>query len=199
MPILGFEQHRYRKKLTAAMYNTPPSKQSTGDETSLLIRAYFRQDPLKLHCRRTLDQFTYHMLHNTEKRDNSQVIWRWARTVHRRLAKEGRDPPPNHPSDPDGYPLLMIDQLWLWVLEDDDTVITCFPNTWDSNPVYNLSEYLLKRVLTKNDNRPLIESAMDLANLIIKCGVDFITRKGPQDISLQESFQSSINDIVSVC
>jgi hypothetical protein len=90
----------------------------------------------------------------------------------------------------------MVDQLWLWILHDEhQTVITSFPNTWDPSADYNLVRHLMWRELKDNDNRPLIEDGADLANLIIRCSVDFLHRLGPNDISLYESFQSSITDI----
>lgn len=198
MPIFGFEQHQFRKKLTAAI--DPTNEAHGSDHTQMLIRAYFKPSKA-LHPRRTLDQFTYHMLKDTEKRDNSQVIFRWARKMEKLSAIDNRRPLPNKDSDQDGYPILMIDQLWIWVLEDDDktedTVITSFPDTWNAKEGHNLRKQLIDQELRKNKDRPLIHSAMDLANLVIKCSVDFMKREGPLRVSLQESFQSSINDVVS--
>lgn len=164
----------------------------------MLIRAYSK--PRELHLRRTLDQFTYHMLGDTEERDNDQVIFRWARKMHKQDARTGNKPPPNKDDDQDGYPILMVDQLWIWILEGEesskDTVITSFPDTGEPSEFFNLKTLLMKELRGNND-RPLIHSAMDLANLIIKSSVDFMKRKGPLTHSLQESFQSSISDVVS--
>ncbi|KAI2463165.1 hypothetical protein F4781DRAFT_440881 [Annulohypoxylon bovei var. microspora] len=124
MPILGFEQHQYRIKLASTMKTTNSLAQETlsMNDTTLFIRAYFNCNESPLHCRRTLDQFRYYMLDDTEERDNNQVVFKWARKRDRQ-----------HPKNPDGYPLLMVDQLWLWILPDEKTVITSFPNTWDSS------------------------------------------------------------------
>jgi hypothetical protein len=140
MPVFGFETHENRKKLTSTMRNPLYARE---DETSRLIHGYFNNDKFPLHCRRTLDQFTYHMLSNTESRDRSQVMFRW--TKRQQLEKHGLDHQPNIRSSPasicrdrdkvrNSCPLLMIDQLWLWVLEHEgeDTVITSLPNTWES-------------------------------------------------------------------
>ncbi|KAK3989115.1 hypothetical protein QBC44DRAFT_381891 [Cladorrhinum sp. PSN332] len=202
MPILGFEEHQHRMKLRSAMKR--PSSTYSKDETTMLIQSYFGDEKAPLHCRRTLDQFTYHMLDDTVKRDNTQVIFKWAAKVEeQRAARSAKSVrldsdliPQNAPSGLTGhsYPVLMIDQLWLWVLEDEETVITSFPNTWEPNSEYNLFRYL-RQDLQNNDSRPLIGSGLDLANLIIKSSVDFIRRQGPMGISLQEAFQASINDI----
>ncbi|KAK4158875.1 hypothetical protein QBC43DRAFT_248639 [Cladorrhinum sp. PSN259] len=202
MPVLGFEEHQHRMKLRSAMKK--PHGAYGKDETSMLINSYFGDEKAPLHCRRTLDQFTYHMLDDTVKRDNTQVIFRWAAKVEEQRAArsakslhlESKWAPQNAPCGPTGhtYPVLMIDQLWLWVLEEEETVITSFPNTWEPNSEYNLFRYL-RQDLQNNDSRPLIESGFDLANLIIKSSVDFIRRQGPMRISLQEGFQASINDI----
>ena len=64
-----------------------------------------------LHCRRTLDQFSYYMLDSIESRDMDQVILRWGR---KRLEKAG---------NVDDAPVLMVDQLWLWVLHDGELTL----------------------------------------------------------------------------
>lgn len=179
-----------------------PAGASGKDEMTLLIQSYFGDENSPLHCRRTLDQFTYYMLEDTVKRDNTQVIFKWAAKVDEKRATRSAEsfqsnphrPHQHQPSSPYEYPVLMIDQLWLWVLEDEETVITSFPNTWQSNSDYSLLRHV-RQNLQNDDSRPLIESGLDLANLIIKSSVDFLRRSGPMGISLQEGFQASINDI----
>jgi len=72
----------------------------------LLLAGYL--DPKEgkpVHCRRTLDQFSYSMLKSTERRDKSQVAYRWAKTFEPHYDAKDR-------------PIIMVDQLWLWVLHD---------------------------------------------------------------------------------
>lgn len=69
---------------------------------------------------------------------------------------------------------------------------------WESNSDFNLVKHCLENHITKNENRQAITSAMDLANEIVRCSVDFMRRHGPMDVSLQECFQSSISAIVGV-
>ncbi|KAK4139643.1 uncharacterized protein C8A04DRAFT_15671 [Dichotomopilus funicola] len=150
------------------------------NENVQLIRSYYRggqESPL--HCRRTLDQFTYHMLHDTERRDNSQVMSRWVSKDEPSISR-------------DDCPVLMVDQLWLWVLEDDKTVITSLPDTWCADKNYNLAKYLAEEKLKGNDDRPLMKDTLDLANTIIRYSVDFLRRPGPYEVTLYECFQSSI-------
>ena len=196
--MFGFEKHKNRKKLSKHMKD--PSHPGS-EETSLLLKAYFN-DSLPLHCRRTLDQFTYHMLEDTERRDTSQVIFRWASRERKRAEKTGallkkhfwRN---GQPVTREDYPLLMIDQLWLWILEDEQTVVTSLPNIWDQTEDYNLERYLRQHVLSENDERQLINGPLDLANAIIRGSIDFLRRPGPLGITMYESFQSSITLIVS--
>ncbi|OJD27330.1 hypothetical protein ACJ73_01282 [Blastomyces percursus] len=65
-----------------------------------------------LHLRRTLDQYFYTHLTNTAARDDGQVVYRYTR---------------DNSTEPK---IFMVDQLWLWVL-NDNTVISCFPQRWD--------------------------------------------------------------------
>ncbi|KAI0485681.1 hypothetical protein F4859DRAFT_528642 [Xylaria cf. heliscus] len=182
MPIFGFEEYENRDRFNSAIRNSP----NVRDESSLLINAYSKSDKYPLHLRRTLDQFTYYMLENTKARDNDQVMLKWAKN-HK------------HPSSPERLnedaPILMVDQLWLWVLEDGHTVISSVPDTWDRTAEYNFDRYLMNNYLTGKTSRPLIENSMDLANLIIRGGIDSLHRPGPGGHTLSGCFQSSITVI----
>jgi hypothetical protein len=134
------------------------------------------------------------MLKNTERRDKTQVMFKQHR---REISKDDEEAKENSP-------VIMVDQLWLWVLEDERTVITSLPNTWIAAENYNLVEHLLRKELKghpsdRSLDRPLIgaENAMDLANAIIRGSVSFLERVGPGNTKLEESFQSSITMIVS--
>jgi hypothetical protein len=57
-----------------------------------------------LHVRRTLDQYYYTTLKDTEERDKDQVIYR---ELRRRKAEEPK--------------IIVVDQLWLWILNKGTT------------------------------------------------------------------------------
>lgn len=87
-------------------------------EREALLRNYlFAEKPL--HLRRTLDQSYYTSLSDTKVRDEDQVAERHALRQKHWDPRERIDPC-----------LLMVDQLWLWALERD-TIITCFPRSWN--------------------------------------------------------------------
>jgi hypothetical protein len=108
MPILAYESHCGRETITeiiryvdqAGSVKTPPSRR---DKDLALIKGYI-SDTRPLHCRRTLDQYSYYMLETTERRDKDQVVFRWATDQQDMPVAEA--------------PVLMVDQLWLWVLPD---------------------------------------------------------------------------------
>ncbi|KAL2268270.1 hypothetical protein VTJ83DRAFT_3116 [Remersonia thermophila] len=131
-----------------------------------------------VHCRRTLDQFSYYMLGSTEARDKDQVAYRWAKHPH---------------ICPKNRPIVMVDQLWIWVLHDG-TIITSFPSTWDSQAEFNLSTVLIGE-LQHNKYRPIIKCAEDLLQLILKTSVNFFKRKGPANLLFHECFQKAINKV----
>ncbi|MBE3050004.1 hypothetical protein IMZ48_47385 [Candidatus Bathyarchaeota archaeon] len=65
-----------------------------------------------LHPRRTLDQFFYSTLPETSVRDRDQVVSK------------------NTGTSRGGKKMVMVDQMWLWVVESADhetAVLTCFP------------------------------------------------------------------------
>ncbi|KAI1172766.1 hypothetical protein F4777DRAFT_560431 [Nemania sp. FL0916] len=197
MPILGFEKHGNRKNLSSTMRE--PSYEAT-DMMSRLIHTYYRSDKFPLHCRRTLDQFTYYMLDDTEDRDNTQVIFKWFERLRNQARKkiDQQQIPEQQGTEltnKDGYPVLMIDQLWLWILEDEQIVITSLPTTWESTDEYNFGPYFIDHNLIENNDSHTIEDALDLVNSIVRWGIDFLHRKGPLEATLYNAFQSSITII----
>lgn len=146
-----------------------------------LLKGYVANPAVKpVHCRRTLDQFSYYMLNSTETRDKSQVAYRWAKT--QKACSEAKD-----------RPIVMVDQLWLWALHDG-TIITSFPSTWRSDEDFNLSKIFIQQLLDNKD-RPIMRSIEDLLHLILKTSLDFFKRKGPAGFQFHECFQSSINNV----
>ncbi|PVH87563.1 hypothetical protein DL98DRAFT_649198 [Cadophora sp. DSE1049] len=235
-----------------------------------LLCAYLYSS-LPVHPRRTLDQFYYHMLEDTEHRDQDQVITRyyhnvWKRNhelpadeeeynfgrpasatpksaftldgpnsqepemtngispVRRRFtsssANRMNEEPPNtlrsrrntkvdEPEEEFKEPkeeahVLMVDQLWLWIL-DENTIITSFPQNWTHDDEDHQSEGDPKDVLKSIQkyltlvNRPPLESIYDLAQLIVyKCLATFCNKPTPygpmQILDVYESAIASVTD-----
>ena len=101
-----------------------------------LLRDHVQAEP-PLHIRRTLDQYYFATLDDTSQRDKDQVVYRGTkagRSLHSRNTR-----------------VVMVDQLWLWILDDSqshivplcmvsghtellaDTIITSFPRRWGRN------------------------------------------------------------------
>ncbi|KAK5658057.1 hypothetical protein OQA88_2613 [Cercophora sp. LCS_1] len=205
MPILAYEQHSARGQMTNAIRRTlkarsrlqnPLARQSTvlsyaSTELKLdddrvdtsLIEAYIDSDK-PIHCRRTLDQYEYYMLENTEARDMDQVVYRWAE-------KQGYEDKKR--------PVIMVDQLWLWVLPNG-TVVSSLPNVANLNSAdpyeYNLKDKLETSLFTEVDAP--VQSVDDLVMTIIKTCVDFFRREGPCKVKFHDCFQYSISHIAEV-
>ncbi|KAK5657426.1 hypothetical protein OQA88_2998 [Cercophora sp. LCS_1] len=252
MPVLSFEEHGARKKMTEAIKSTlrqkgPPSPEesrraSTAASSEFngwkepwkkkrqkldtsLVEGYLETDR-PVHCRRTLDQYKYHMVKTTEERDGDQIVYKWARKQKERLRKGDPDSEGEaehggrellsrwnpdmgsmwmqrrgHHTEPDKdkkldkskhWPIVMVDQLWLWILPDG-TVITSLPNSADPSQDYNLKNQLEKALFDKPD--PPIRSVDDLVTTILKTCVGFFDRDGPCDVRFQDCFQYTISDI----
>ncbi|KAJ3535709.1 hypothetical protein NM208_g7028 [Fusarium decemcellulare] len=182
MPLLSLEKHSRRKLLSQVFQQAEHPRFSPDDdgrppiwelkETEKLLHGYLKSKK-PLHCRRTLDQFSYYMLDSTEDRDNDQVALRWARSS-------------------DSAPILMIDQLWLWAM-GNGTVLTCFPNTWEPNEKFSLRHKLSAELVNKSRN-PIL-STEDLIHFILRNSIEFFRREGPLKFKFQECFHSSINDV----
>jgi len=89
-----------------------------------LIKNYLGSSP-SLHPRRTLDQSYYWTLRDTRSRDRDQVVYRSTAPQPKLLHQEC------YPKSPKHYPcpqceenvrkrprVVMVDQLWMWVLDE---------------------------------------------------------------------------------
>ncbi|RYP79475.1 hypothetical protein DL770_006656 [Monosporascus sp. CRB-9-2] len=149
-----------------------------------LLRKYIKADP-PLHVRRTLDQYYFVTLDDTSQRDKDQVVYRGTKAGHSLHSRSTR--------------VVMVDQLWLWIL-DDNTIITSFPRRWgrnkpDSSGVHkSLRERLDKR-------RDEIKSIYHLALIIIdQCSRVFFDRTKPLDErpEVMDLFASAIGDVTEM-
>ena len=115
-----------------------------------LFRAYLNTTEVSLHIRRTLDQFFYHNI-DTKQRDSSQVIHRYQDVVEK-----------SHPSQ---QKVLMVDQLWMWIL-GKKLVITSFPQRWKQPKKDPLN--VLESILTEihSGSRERVRSVYELAMII---------------------------------
>lgn len=67
------------------------------------------------HPRRTLDQFYYPALEDTSERDKDQTVSKWS---GKQLPKDGRIQADDQSS------MLMVDQLWCWVLDESTCALS---------------------------------------------------------------------------
>jgi hypothetical protein len=83
----------------------------------------------RLHPRRTLDQYYYPSLQETSARDADQTLSKWTGS---NIPQDGKD------RAGDDSLLVMVDQLWCWVL-DAKTILSFFPSheAQDSSPPFD--------------------------------------------------------------
>jgi hypothetical protein len=175
--------------------NTEASKPEQSDDVSL-IEGYYEF----LHPRRTLDQFYYHMLENTETRDESQVIQRWVGGKYQKVPSETY--------------VLMADQLWLWIVNDSesndfhiafieltgisDTVVTSFAEPWGESRESNHFDVLRRftEYINSKDRSP-VKSAHDLVTKIVRHCLNAYNWCNPPGVDFQNIFEEAINSAVS--
>lgn len=170
LPYLHFDTYcnivRRRKLIAARMRHgraspVPPKvAERTESLESRIIWKYLGHDP-PMNWRRTLDQFGYPSLADTNARDDDQMLYKLTKEDPNPTAKNRRWVPARHSlsskvslireigSDDDSDSdideseaeeetylrdgkLLMVDQLWLWTI-NTDTLTTFFPKR-ESNP-----------------------------------------------------------------
>nr|POF18693.1 isoform 2 of ankyrin-3 [Quercus suber] len=152
------KMHRIAEEVYASDIGT--TMNLTSDQLSLLkkmspdevlLRAHLNRFSPSLHMRRTLDQSFYHNLNTTLRDSFGQVVHRY----QDKILKKGEA----HQN------VLMVDQLWMWVL-NDELVISSFPAKWDQplNDSMNVLESIKEYINSNNQGR--VRSAHELAMII---------------------------------
>jgi hypothetical protein len=158
-----------------------------------------------LHLRRTLDQYHYRTLENTEKRDGDQVMSRFCSSNSDLFGED--------------VAITMVDQLWLWILpgydKQPDTVLTAFPcnpdpdstdsadcidwskrstsyNREKTNVCENIKHYL-------EEFPDSVEAAHELATIVTReCSKVYLHHMSSEKIlQFREIYENSISNIVS--
>jgi hypothetical protein len=172
--------------------STKPKSQSLNATQKLLWAYLNNKHPL--HIRRTLDQYYYHTLKDTEARDKSQTVSRYYEKLEGDL----------NPKDAKKIEraITMVDQLWLWVLPGTEnsppTVITSFPRESDRTGK-NATTALVSNIIS-SCRRLSVATAYDLAEIISsECSnIYFDTMNNRcQELQFLEIYTTSIGDIVS--
>ncbi|GIJ98776.1 hypothetical protein Aspvir_000897 [Aspergillus viridinutans] len=177
-----------------------PDKISKAHLESKLIWKFLGSEP-PIHLRRTLDQFGYPNLRSTTARDDDQMLWK--RTRKSINLKDDIGDLVRTESDsgvPDVFEdgkVLMVDQLWLWIL-DQRTVVTFFPNqeaTTSEGKLYeqaNLHNSIYNEL--NGDLARRFETAGDLAALIVQHAVTvLLDRTLHHDLQVLRIFEESIS------
>ncbi|KAH8424345.1 uncharacterized protein LDX57_002096 [Aspergillus melleus] len=146
------------------------------------------------HRTRSLDQFYYHSLsgNDIKGRDENQVVTRYLIG-----GKNGDGVDRSRP----WWPILGVDQLWLWVI-DDETIITsstCRPDGYEDPVIEGIFNHL-REVKSKKKGRPLPSSVNQMSKFIVSFCIDFIntaTWKGssPDDLARPEYSQKSVKSV----
>ncbi|KAF2095135.1 hypothetical protein NA57DRAFT_79621 [Rhizodiscina lignyota] len=147
-----------------------------------------------LHMRQTLDQSYYFMLENTQSRDTDQVASRWARN------ELGQGVPHN---------ILMVDQLWLWVIRAKDKsksipdiVVSSFPDRTSYPDTAGLppnkDDNLQWNVLNdRPEQRNPIRTTMDLVSQIVAtCSNIFDRTQNAALLKFLEFYEASIGKVM---
>ncbi|GAB1199949.1 hypothetical protein APSETT444_009308 [Aspergillus pseudonomiae] len=187
------------KRLQQGRSKPVPEYISESHIESRLIWKFLGAEP-PIHIRRTLDQYGYPNLRSTVARDDDQMLWKRTRKVVD-LNEIGssiplQDNPDSSKTFIDGK-VLMVDQLWLWVV-DEKTVVTFFPKQEAATAEDKLYEQANLHSSIYNElNGDLarrFETAGDLAALIVLHAVTILLdRTLDHDLQILRIFEESIS------
>ena len=178
------------------------------DKSSLeakLIWQYLGCEP-PIHFRRTLDQFGYPNLRSTIARDDDQMLWKRTRKPARiddqlrEYLEATNDDPESEPTEFMDGNVLMVDQLWLWIV-DRKTIVTFFPKqeaTTSEGKLFeqtNLHSSIYNEL--NGDLARRFETAGDLAALImLHATTVLLDRTLHRDLQVLRIFEESISILV---
>ncbi|KAI1756205.1 hypothetical protein F4782DRAFT_550101 [Xylaria castorea] len=176
----------------------------------MLLRDYLSREP-PIHPRRTLDQAYYWTLKSTKKRDKDQVIYRGTTAT--------RDAFHHYDADNENWPeheglkgrdcgtcrtnvrkvsrVIMVDQLWMWVL-DGKTLITCFPKRYGANKQDYSGVHKSIRTSLENIGSNQIRTVFELALIVLdECTMTLFDRTKSLDRRPQviDEFSKAIGKI----
>ena len=184
-------------------------------ENKLIWQYHSSSQPL--HCRRTLDQYGYPSLRNTSVRDHDQVLYKQTRTRRgpeeppikgtsmqhiTAIMKAARDPGA-HASKvktlQDSHAkVLMVDQLWLWILDDETVVSFAAPKERDEgdNGIYRQGD--LARAIYKDVNGDFspCDDCFDFAALAVHHAVTaLLDHTEDKDLQVFRIFEEYISEL----
>ncbi|KAI0868161.1 hypothetical protein GGS24DRAFT_513762 [Hypoxylon argillaceum] len=176
----------------------------------MLLRKYLPQDP-PIHPRRTLDQAYYWTLKSTKRRDKDQVLYRGttvAKDAFHRHDEENQCPEHKELKGMDCSicrsniskvsRVVMVDQLWMWVL-DKKTLITCFPKRYGANRQDYSGVHKSIRNSIDNLDSNQIHTVFELALIVLdECTTTFFNRTKSLDRRPQvvDEFSKAIGKIM---
>ena len=190
--------------------------QGKSMEHKLIWQYHSSNQPL--HCRRTLDQYGYPSLRNTSVRDHDQVLYKQTRT------QRAPDEPPLkgtsmqhitailHAARDPGHraskvktmkdshaKVLMVDQLWLWILDDETVVSFAAPKERDEGDAGLHHQGDLRRAIYKDINgdfsRPC-DDCFDFAALAVYHAVTaLLDQTEDKDLQVFRIFEEYISEL----
>ncbi|KAJ8128035.1 hypothetical protein O1611_g5601 [Lasiodiplodia mahajangana] len=139
-----------------------------------------REPQNRLHPRRTLDQFFYPSIYNTADRDADQTLSKWTGND---LDRDGR-----RRAEDDSL-LILIDQLWCWVL-DDYTIISFFPSN-RPEPGSELESYKFRDLyMSIRSSMDSCDSVWDLYALLFKeASTYLLASENRRSVDLLETYR----------
>ncbi|PTB54059.1 hypothetical protein M431DRAFT_145036 [Trichoderma harzianum CBS 226.95] len=193
--------------------NEPSENLEKSEKDEMLLRTYLLSESNHdlnfrhvLHIRRTLDEYLYHNLTDTIIRDADQTVHRYQKKLNKKTQPEVEDP----------LTVIMVDQLWLWILVDQSgkakAIVTCFPSRDWSDVELKASLFTQKRSILDQgrttdvlqstrsyiQQRPdAVKTPYDLAGVIATRCSRALLDHSTDMLNFAEVYENSISDIMN--
>lgn len=137
-----------------------------------LLKQYLHSDDkrYRLHPRRGLHQLGANASYTPRSACSEQVVYQATapdEQLCRKMHKDPDDGPTPCTEDIKIPRVLMVDQLWLWVL-DDRTVLSCFPPRFGETSVSDPTDVYRSILQKLRARQEVIDSSYDIARVVVE-------------------------------
>ena len=177
-----------------------------------LIWQFLNLGSSSLHCRRTLDQYGYPALRDIEARDDDQVLYKKTRPAKHSSSATNPSPTQAYRDrhkrrherkqaktlGSDTACVLMVDQLWCWVLAED-VIVTFFApkERGEDDNGSHLQADVLTNILkaVSGDFAVHVDDCYDFAALVVSHSVKALLENGDPSLQIFRVFEEYISEL----
>ncbi|KAH8647039.1 hypothetical protein BGZ60DRAFT_230105 [Tricladium varicosporioides] len=183
---LNMEPPLHMRRSLDQFYSISKQDEVIGDlDTDQIVYKYFEKKRLHRATMRIEGRDTGLVRGETLKSETTESYPNHTHALKELMKNWEKKKNRNNPQD---HPIVIVDQLWLWIV-DKDTIVTSFPRGPKSSP-HGILERIEERLTVSE-----VKVVNDLAGLIIDECAGFLDRcRAPENIPILDIYDETISD-----